>query len=72
MWHADADGDILIIRDGASTGAIVYKDEATDSGTTGGPRVKYYGGGKGVRMNPSITVSQCTSLGSGTLIFELA
>lgn len=72
MYKADADGDIIIIREGASTGAIIFSDEATDSGNPGGPRVQYYGGGAGKRMNPCITVSQCTSLGAGTLTFELA
>lgn len=71
MWKADADGDIVIIRDGASTGAIVFNDEATDSGNPGGPRVQYYNGGLGIRMNPCITVSQCTSLGSGVITFEI-
>lgn len=69
MWHPDADGDILVIRDGGSTGAVVFYDEAADSANA---RVKQYGGNLGVEMNPSITVSQCTSLGAGTLIFEIA
>lgn len=72
MYKADADGDIIIIRDGGSTGAIVFNDEATDSGNPGGPRVQYYGGGKGVKMNPSITVGQCTSLGAGIITLEVA
>jgi hypothetical protein len=70
MWKADADGDKIIIRDGAA-GAIVFYDEATDSGNTNGPRVRYFNGGEGVRMNPSITVSECSSLGSGAVTFEI-
>ncbi len=71
MYKADADGDKIIIRDGAA-GAIAFYDEATDSGNESGPRVQYYGGGKGVKMNPSITVSECSSLGSGAVTFEVA
>lgn len=72
MYRPDADGDILIIREGASTGAIIFADEATDSGNESGPRVQYYNGGLGKRMNPCITASQCTSLGAGHVTFELA
>jgi len=71
-WKADGDGDIAIIRDGSSTGAIIFYDEATDSGNESGPRVQYYGGGRGVRMNPCITASQCNDLGAGTITIELA
>jgi len=68
-WHPDADNDILIIRDGADDAAVVYIDQGAAECES---RIKYYGGGEGVRMNPSITVSQCTTLGAGTVIFEIA
>ena len=69
MWRTAADSNRIIIRDGSSSGAILFEDEAADPSNA---RIKYYGGGQGgVRMNPSITVSQC-SLGVGTLIFEIA
>lgn len=71
MYKADADGDKIIVRNSAA-GAIVFYDEATDSGNESGPRVRYYGGGSGVRMNPSITISECSSLGSGAITIEVA
>jgi len=70
MWHPDTDNDLIIIRDGGSTNAVVYIDQGASECES---RVKYYGGGEGVWMNPSITISgQCVTLGNSVLIFEVA
>lgn len=69
MWHPDADGDVLLIREGSSSGAILFQDEGAGEAES---RIKYYGGRKGTRMNISITASQCNDLGAGIVIFELA
>lgn len=69
MWHPDADGDILLIREGSSSGAILFQDEGASESES---RIKYYGGRRGTRMNLSITASQCNDLGAGIVIFELA
>lgn len=69
MWKPDTENDILIIREGSSTGAIIFSEEASSNLQA---RRKQFVSGAGVRMNPSITVSQCTNLGAGTVTFEIA
>ena len=69
MWKPDTDGDLIIIRDGSSSGAIVFSNVGDEN--LGGS-IRYYQGGFGVRMNPSITVSECNTLGAGTVTFEIA
>ena len=68
-WKPDTDTDVLIVRDGSSTGAIVFSNEG-DSDLQA--RTQLYGGGLGTRMNPSITIAHCTTLGAGTVTFEIA
>jgi len=69
MWKGDDADDRLLIREGSSIGAIIFSDitNSIKSAIT-----QYYGGKRGVRMNPCITVSQCSDLGNGTVTFEIA
>jgi len=69
MWHPDADGDILVINEGTSSGAVIFRDEGAIQCES---RIKYYGGKKGRRMNPCIETDNCNSLGAGIVVFELA
>ena len=68
MWKPDTDGDLLVIREGGSTGAIIFSNVSDENLTTS---IRYFNGGRGTRMNPSITVAQCTTLGAGTVTFEV-
>ena len=68
-WHPDANADVLLIREGADDGAIIFQDEGAAECES---RIKYYGGRKGTRMNICITASQCNDLGAGIVVFELA
>ena len=66
MFQGLSSMDHMIVRDGASDAAVVFQ------GKYSGLHIKYYGSGKGVVMNPSITVSQCVSLTGCIIIFEIA
>lgn len=69
MWKGDDANDSLLIRESGSDGAIIFSDITV---TAKSAIRQYYGGNRGIRMNPSITVSQCSDLGAGTVTFEIA
>lgn len=60
-YEPGAANDVLIVRDGSATGPIVFKVSASD---TDDQKVLYL---MGAKIQPVITVSQCT-LSAGTTI----